>query len=61
MIRDLEKRLRKLESKLSPPERSEEEKSMSAFFCLLVAAVGFYFGDPKPGEPPVAAFARALG
>jgi hypothetical protein len=24
-------------------------------------AVGYYFGDPKPNEPPVAAYARALG
>jgi hypothetical protein len=60
MIRDLDKRLRKLESRL-PPERSEEEKSTSAFKSLLMYAVGYYFGDPKPGEPPMAAFARALG
>jgi hypothetical protein len=60
MIRDLDKRLRKLESRL-PPERSEEEEFKSEFQSLLMYAVGYYFGDPKPDEPPVAAFARALG
>jgi hypothetical protein len=69
MIRDLEKRLRKLESNLPPPERSEEEKSKSDLALFLMYAVGYYFGDPKPyyfgdpkpNEPPVAAYARALG
>jgi hypothetical protein len=61
MIRDLEKRLRKLESRLPPPERSEEEKSKSDLALFLMDAVGHYFGDPKPNEPPVAAYARALG
>jgi hypothetical protein len=61
MIRDLEKRLRKLESNLPPPERSEEEKSTSALVLFLRNAVGYYFGDPKPNEPLMAAYARALG
>jgi hypothetical protein len=60
MIRDLDKRLRKLESRL-PPERSEEEKNKSALFLFLTAAIGYYLGDPKPNEPPVAGFSRALG
>jgi hypothetical protein len=60
MIRDLDKRLRKLESRL-PPEQSEEEKSKRALVLFLMNAVGYYFGDPKPSEPLVAAYARALG
>jgi hypothetical protein len=60
MIRDLEKRLRKLESRL-PPEESEEEKIERALFLFLMDAIGYYLGDPKPNEPPVAGFSRALG
>jgi hypothetical protein len=60
MIRDLDKRLRKLESRL-PPEESEEEKIKSALFLFLADAIGYYLGDPKPNEPPVAGYTRALG
>jgi hypothetical protein len=60
MIRDLDKRLRKLESRL-PPEESEEEKFTSALVVFLMTAIGYYLGDLKPNEPPVAGYARALG
>ena len=60
MMRDLEKRLRKLESSL-PPEPTEEEKTCLALKAFVRVAVEYYFGDPKPGEPPAAAYARALG
>jgi hypothetical protein len=60
MIRDLDKRLRKLESRL-PPEQSEEEEFKGALFLFQVAAIGYYLGDLKPNEPPMAGFSRALG
>jgi hypothetical protein len=56
MIRDLDKRLRKLESRL-PPEESGEEK-LERF---LMTTIAYYLGDPKPNEPLVDGYQRALG
>jgi hypothetical protein len=60
MIRDLNKRLRKLESRL-PREESEEEKFTRALVPLLATAFGHYLGDLKPNEPLEAGYGRALG
>jgi hypothetical protein len=60
MLRSLDKRLRKLES--SQAAELDNEKEFDPLFQLfLLAAFGYYFGDPKPTESPNAATARALG
>ena len=57
MMRELQKRLRKLE--LIMPRQPDE------YMCWACAlewfAVAYYLGDPSPDEAPFAAFARALG
>jgi hypothetical protein len=60
MIRDLNKRLRKLESRLLR-ELSEEERFSRKLVSFLMTAIGHYLGDLKPNEPLVAGYARALG
>jgi len=60
MVRSLDKRLRKLETRLLA-ERDKDEEFCVHFALLLLDAFGYYFGDPKPGEAPEAATARALG
>jgi hypothetical protein len=60
MIRNLDKRLRKLESRL-PREESEEEQFASALVPFLATAIGHYLGDLKPNEPLEAGYGRALG
>ena len=60
MVRSLDKRLRKLESRLLA-ERDKDEEFGVHFALLLLDAFGYYFGDPKPGEEPRAATARGLG
>ena len=57
MIRNLQKRLRKLESIL-PPLLTDE---VSWIFGLLWFSVAYYLGNPEPDEKPAAAYARALG
>lgn len=63
MLRELQKRLRKLESSRPRrrPELTEKEKAAKYAKYLLWFAIAEYLGDPNPGEAPVAAFARALG
>jgi hypothetical protein len=56
-MRDLERRVRKLESTL-PPLLTPE---VSWIFGLLWFAVAYYFGDPSPDEEPFAGYVRALG
>jgi hypothetical protein len=56
MIRHLEKRLRKLESKLPPLPDADECHTDG----VLWFAVAYYLGNPSPDEEPFAAFARAL-
>ena len=56
-MRDLGRRVRKLESTL-PPLLTPE---VSRMFGLLWFAVAYYFGDPSPDEEPFAAYVRALG
>src|SRR5262245_42095874 len=60
MLRSLDKRLRKLESRLLP-ERDKDEEFGVYFALFLLDAFGYYLGDPKPGEAPQTATARALG
>jgi hypothetical protein len=60
MIRDLDKRLRKLESRL-PPEESEEERAARKLESFLMTTIAYYLGDPKPNEPLVDGYQRALG
>ena len=60
MIRDLDKRLRKLESR-PPPEESEEERAARKLESFLMTTIAYYLGDPKPNEPLVDGYQRALG
>jgi hypothetical protein len=57
MIRDLDKRLRKLERR----ELSKEERSSRKLVSFLMTAIGHYLGDLRPNEPLVAGYARGLG
>jgi hypothetical protein len=57
MMRDLEKRLRKLESRLPPlPDAHVCQMEGIQWFALA-----YYLGNPSRDEEPFAAFARALG
>ena len=60
MLRELQKRLRKLESR-RPREQTKDEGIRRSLESLLVHAIGYYLGDPNPREAPIAAYARALG
>jgi hypothetical protein len=60
MMRDLQRRLRKLECNRPPPQQIEKEKE-NALFLFLLNAIGYYLGDPKPNEALIAASARGLG
>ena len=60
MLRELQKRLSKLESR-RPRQQSENEIMRRSIELLLVHAIGYYLGDPNPREAPIAAYARALG
>jgi hypothetical protein len=61
MLRSLDKRLRKLESRLLAERRKDEVFGVHFALFLLDAFGYYYFGVPKPGETPEAATARALG
>jgi hypothetical protein len=61
MTRALEKRLRKLESQMPPPQPTLEEKHRSYFKLFFRLAVAHYLGDPDPEESVYEAYARALG
>jgi len=56
MLRELQKRLRKLESSRPRrrPELTEKEKAAKYAKYLLWFAIAEYLGDPNPGEAPVA-------
>jgi hypothetical protein len=56
-MRNLERRIRRLESVL-PPLMTDNESWMCG---VLWFAVAHYLGNPSPDEKPFAAFARALG
>src|SRR6516165_12206434 len=60
MLRELQKRLRKLESR-RPRQQTEDEGIHRSLELLLVHAIVYYLGDPRPSEAPIAAYARALG
>jgi hypothetical protein len=54
MTRDLHLRVEQLEAKF--------QRNLSLYLdCLILLAIGFYLGDPEPGEPVGSAIARALG
>ena len=57
MMRDLQRRVRKLESILPPMLNGE----VSWMFGVLWFAVAYYLGNPSPDDKPIAAYARALG
>jgi hypothetical protein len=60
MLRNLHKRLQKLESGLLA-ELEKEEEFARYFALFLLDAFGHFLGDPKPSDAPGAATARALG
>jgi hypothetical protein len=60
MTRDIERRLRKLES-LVPPQPTEEEKTARRLQRFLVCAVAYHLGDPTSGGSVMEAYRRALG
>jgi hypothetical protein len=61
MIRDLQRRLRKLECNRPPQQTETEKEKEDALFLFLLNAIGYYLGDPKPNEALIAASARGLG
>ena len=60
MLRELDKRLRKLESRI-PRQQTETETINESVAFFLVHAIGHYLGDPRAREAQIAAYARALG
>jgi hypothetical protein len=60
MLRSLDKRLRKLESRLLTEQDKDEEFGLY-FQLFLLGAFDYYFGDRKPSEGPEVTTARALG
>jgi hypothetical protein len=56
-IRQLERRLRKVESAL----RCEPDEYADYSWALVWFAIAYYLGNPSRDEKPYAAFARALG
>jgi hypothetical protein len=60
MTRDIERRLRKLES-LVPPQPTEEEKTARRLQRFLLCAVAYHLGDPTPEGSVMEAYRRALG
>jgi hypothetical protein len=61
MMRDLQRRLRKLECNRPPPQQTEKEEMDNALNLFLLNAIGYYLGNPKPHEALIAATARGLG
>jgi hypothetical protein len=63
MMRDIERRLRKLESQVlrQPTEQEKQEKIVQSCQKFLVCAVAYYLGDPTPEGAPIEAYGRALG
>src|SRR6516165_782884 len=60
MLRELQKRLRKLESR-RPPQETEDERMWLSLYSFQAHAIGHYLGDPRTDEAPITAYARALG
>jgi len=60
MLRELDKRLRKLESRI-PRQQTETKTIYESVEFFLVCAIGYYLGDPRAREAQIAAYARALG
>src|SRR5262245_14959188 len=61
MMRDIERRLHKLESQVPPPKPAEEQKIVQGLQRFLMNAVAYYLGDPTPKESIAQAYMRALG
>ena len=61
MMRDIERRLRKLESQVPPPPPTDEEKTAQDRSLFLTCAIACYLGDPTPKESIADAYMRALG
>src|SRR4030095_4507172 len=60
MTRDIERRLRKLES-LLPPQPTEEEKTARRLQRFLLCAVAYHLGDPTLRGSVMEAYRRGLG
>ena len=60
-MRELHKRLRRLEGNRPPPQQTELDRHVHALRDFIDTAIGYYLGEPKSHEAPIAAFARALG
>src|SRR5262245_46649606 len=60
MMRDIERRLRKLESQI-PRQPTEQEQIVERLQRFLFYAVAYYLGDPTPGGSVMEAYGRALG
>lgn len=65
MMRDIERRLQKLESQVPPPKPTEEEEAkaeaVQSLWRFLMCAVAYYLGDPTPNGSVAEAYSRALG
>src|SRR5262245_58598777 len=60
MMRDIERRLRKLESQI-PRQPTEQEQIVERLQRFLFCAVAYYLGDPTPEGSVMEAYGRALG
>src|SRR5262245_57913731 len=61
MMRDIERRLQKLESQVPPPPPTDEEKTAQYLQRFLTCAIAYYLGDPTPRGSVAEAYSRALG
>jgi hypothetical protein len=60
MMRDVQKRLARLERN-RPPQQTQKEKDAEALSSFIDTAIGYHLGEPKSSEAAVEAFGRALG
>ena len=58
--RHIQARLKRLEARI-PPRLTNFDKTTTDLHLLRAFAISYYLGDPQTGEPPIDAYARALG
>jgi hypothetical protein len=58
--RNIQARLKRLEARV-PPRLTNLDNATRYLYRVRAFAISYYLGDPQTDEPPVAAYARALG
>ena len=58
--RNIQARLKRLESRV-PTRPTNLDNAMRYLYCIRMLAISYHLGDPQTDEPPIAAYARALG